>query len=368
MGPLQMLTFFSKIISSKNILTVLVFLITGAGMSGCKKDMVPNKPQVEKRWMVTTIAGDGVASFANGLAANAEFHFPDDVAVASDGALFVTDGDNRRIRKISGGQVTPFAGGDFGFANGVGSSAQFKFPTSLTIDRQGNIFSADARDPRIRKITSAANVTTYAGAEEEGFADGTADSARFRGENRIATDEEGNVFIADAQNNRIRKISVSGIVTTLAGSDTAGFKDGKGKTAQFNFPCGIAVDKLGNVFVSDGSNFCIRKITPEGWVTTIAGKKQQGNLDGVSDVALFEFPTDMVVDGQDNVYVLDLSRIRKISPQGTVSTIAGSIDGFQDGEGASAKFFTPDGLGIDAQGNIYVADTNNNRIRKISFE
>ncbi len=330
--------------------------------------MAPDEPQVEKRWMVTTIAGDGVASFVNGPAAIAEFHFPDDIAVASDGSLFVTDGDNRLIRKIAGGGVTSFAGGDFGIANGVGSSAQFKFPTSLAFDGKGNIYSADARDPRIRKITATAGVTTYAGAEEEGFADGPAESSRFRGENRIATDTEGNVFISDAQNNRIRKISVSGIVTTLAGSDTAGFKDGQGKIAQFNFPCGIAVDKLGNVFVSDGSNFCIRKITPEGWVSTIAGKKKQGHVDGDSGVALFEFPTDMVVDGQDNVYVVDLSRIRKISPQGIVSTIAGSIDGFQDGEGASAKFFTPDGLGIDAQGNIYVADTNNNRIRKISLE
>jgi sugar lactone lactonase YvrE len=144
--------------------------------------------------------------------------------------------------------------------------------------------------------------------------------------------------------------------------------DGQREAAEFDFPCGIAVDKNGNVFVSDGSNFCIRKISPDGQVSTIAGKKIQGHNDGNAGDALFEFPGDMVVDQQDNIYVLDMSTIRKISPMGTVSTFAGSTDGFQDGEGSVAKFFLPYGLGIDTQGNIYVADTNNNRIRKISIE
>lgn len=327
-----------------------------------------NIPQAEKKWMVTTIAGDGDSSFANGPVTSAKFHFPNDVAVAADGSLFVTDGDNRLIRKITGGAVTSFAGGNFGIVNGPGLSARFKYPTSLVFDNQGNLFSADARDPRIRKIDAKALVSTYAGTEEEGFEDGVAASALFRGENHMATDESGNLYIADAQNNRIRKISVSGVVSSLAGSDTAGFRDGPGKTAEFNFPDGIAVDRQGNVFVSDGSNYCIRKITPDGKVSTIAGKKIEGSTDGDTSAALFQFPTDMVIDAQDNLYVLDLSTVRKITPQGVVTTIAGSADGYQDGEGAIAKFFTPYGLGIDLQGNIYIADTNNNRIRKISPE
>lgn len=362
--------FFGKTctIHQKNFIFLLFSLLSCAGFSGCKKDYPEKHVQTAGRWMVTTITGDGDTSLVNGPITIATFHFPDDVAVAPDGSLFVSDGDNRAIRKISGGQVSNFAGGSFGIINGTGSSARFKFPTSLAFDAAGNLYTADARDPRIRKINSAAMVTTYAGIDEEGFADGVAATARFRGENRIATDEMGNIYVADAQNNRIRKISVSGLVTTLAGSDTAGFRDGQGKSALFNFPCGIAIDKAGNIYVSDGSNFSIRKITPDGWVTTVAGKKEQGHVDGDKNAASFEFPGDMVVDVQDNIYVVDISRIRRVTPEGNVSTIAGSTDGFEDGEGVNAKFFTPDGLGIDALGNIYVADTNNNRIRKISLE
>ena len=336
--------------------------------AGCKKDKPGTTPETTGHWTVTTIAGDGDSSFADGPVASAKFHFPNDVAVAADGTLFISDGDNRLIRKIANGMVSGFAGGAFGIVNGMGSAARFKFPTSLAIDNEGNIFSADARDPRIRKINAAAQVTTYAGTDEEGFEDGAAASAEFRGENKVATDNAGNVYIADAQNNRIRKVSVSGVVTTLAGNGTAGMKDGPGDIAEFDFPDGIAVDKQGNLYVSDGSNFSIRKITPDGNVSTFAGKKTEGSRDGEATVALFQFPGDMVIDGQDNLYVLDLSTVRKISPLGFVSTIAGSEDGYQDGEGTVAKFYTPYGLGIDAQGNIYVADTNNNRIRKISLE
>jgi sugar lactone lactonase YvrE len=330
--------------------------------------MPSGKQEPERRWIVSTIAGNGDASFADGATATAKFHFPNDVAVASDGSLFVSDGDNLLIRKIAGGQVSSFAGGTFGIVDGIGASAQFKFPTSLAFDDRGNIFSADARDPRIRKTNPGAVVTTFAGSADEGFADGAGASAKFRGENTIATDETGVVYISDAQNNRIRKIIEPGLVSTIAGSDGPGLRDGQANKAAFDFPDGIAVDKHGNIFVSDGSNFCIRKITPDGMVSTLAGKKQQGHSDGDGTTALFEFPGDMVIDQQDNLYVIDLSTIRKISPMGIVSTIAGSTDGFQDGEGTVAKFFTPYGLGIDAQGNIYVADTNNNRIRKINIE
>jgi sugar lactone lactonase YvrE len=345
-------------------LTALVFT-TGAA---CKKEIPVNKPQSEKKWKVSTVAGGDESSLVNGPLSIARFHFPNDVAVAPNGDLYVTDGGNRSIRKISDGRVSSFAGGDFGILNGNGSAAQFKFPTSIALDANGNIYSTDARDPRVRKINSLADVGFYAGSEMSGFADGPADMARFRGENRIVSDAVGNVYVADAQNNRIRKVGTDGMVSTIAGTDTAGYRDGRGSLALFNFPSGIALDSRGNLFVSDASNFRIRRISPEGEVFTFAGSGRQGNTDGDASIALFEFPTDMVIDGQDNLYVLDQSRIRKISPEGFVSTIAGTVDGFLDGDGSSAKFFTPYGLGIDANGNIYVADTNNNRIRKISFE
>jgi len=336
--------------------------------TACKKDISENKPQSEKKWTVSTVAGGDEAALVDGPVSVARFHFPNDVTVAPNGDLYVTDGDNRLIRKITGGQVSGFAGSDFGIMNGKGITAQFKFPTSICMDAAGIIYSTDARDPRIRKISPQADVTIYAGSETSGFADGYADIAQFRGENMVVADAAGNVYLTDAQNNRVRKISVNGIVSTIAGSATAGYRDGKGSLAEFNFPAGIAMDSQGNLFVSDGSNFRIRRISPEGDVVTVAGKAKQGTTDGDSTIALFDFPTDLVIDHQDNLYVLDGSRVREISREGIVSTIAGSVDGFQDGDGATAKFFTPYGLGIDADGNIYVADTNNNRIRKISFK
>jgi sugar lactone lactonase YvrE len=349
-------------------IAVLTILITAVS---CKKGSSPGgssgKTPGEKTWVVTTVAGDGEASFVNGPASSATFHFPFDVAVAADGTLYVADALNNCIRKVSGGQVSTFAGSGFGIVNGSNNSAEFKYPFSVILDAAGNVYSTDVADPRVRKITSA-GVSTYAGADEEGFLDGDADTAQFREEIAIAADTAGNIYMADAQNNRIRKISVSGKVSTVAGSNTAGFREGSGGTAQFNFPDGIVVDKQGNLYVSDASNSRIRKITPDGRVSTFAGSGISGHEDGDAGIARFDYPMDMVIDSAGNLYVLDISRIRKVSPEGAVSTIAGSTDGYVDGDGSTAKFYTPAGLGIDAQGNIYVADTNNNRIRKISFQ
>jgi sugar lactone lactonase YvrE len=358
--------FFCKAIKQTTLIPVgLMILACGPG---CKKMVTDDQPSAVKKWMVSTVAGTGEASFADGALLSAKFHFPDDVTVAADGTIYVTDGDNQSIRKIFGGQVTTYAGGSFGIVNGPGLSAQFKFPTNIASDASGNVYTTDARDPRIRKISPGAEVSTFAGSAAAGFADGNADTARFRGENSIVADAQGNVYVADAQNNRIRKISVSGKVSTIAGSDSAGFRDGQGEQALFNFPKGIAIDMQGNLFIADGANFRIRKITPSGQVSTIAGGDKQGSTDGDAGIARFEFPNDIVTDREGDLFVLDLSRIRKISPEGMVSTIAGSTDGYVDGDGASAKFYTPYGIGIDSQGNIWVADTNNNRIRKISFE
>jgi sugar lactone lactonase YvrE len=343
------------------------FIILAIGNS-CKKETPQDKPVSEKKWIVTTIAGDGTTSSANGPAASAGFHFPNDVAVGADGSLYVTDIQNHSIRKISNGQVSTFAGSVFGIANGNGAVAEFKFPLGISMDANGNVYTTDVGDSRIRKINPLADVSIYAGDEEEGFADGDADTARFGEEAGIVADASGNIYVADAQNNRIRKVSASGKVTTIAGNGMAGFKDGPGATAQFNFPTGITIDPQGNLFVTDGSNFRIRKITQDGNVSTIAGGDKEGSTDGDAGTAQFEYPNDIVTDGSGNLFVLDMSRVRKISAEGNVSTIAGSTDGYVDGEGAAAKFNTPDGIGIDQQGNIYVADTNNNRIRKISFE
>ena len=349
----------------KKYFVPLAVVILSAGIA-CKK-VIPPK---EKKWVVSTIAGEGTKGFADGPASFSKFQVPFDVAVAADGTIYVTDALNRRIRKIEAGQVSTFAGnGTNGIVNGNGNQAQFKGPYLLALDGNGNLYTLDVTDPRIRKISPAAEVSTYAGTAIPGFADGAVAIAQFKeGEGGIVADAQGNIYMADYNNQRIRKISISGQVTTIAGSGNSGFRNGNGGTAQFNFPGGIAIDKQGNLYVADGLNFRIRKITPGGEVSTFAGSGVSGDVDGDAGMAQFNYITDIVVDAQGNLFVTDDNRVRKISPQGVVSTIAGSIAGYADGPGASAKFNGPSGLGIDARGNIYVADATNNRIRKISFE
>lgn len=359
------ITFNMSTSGAKSVLMAFMILLFGMG---CAKQMPEPKSQPEQKWIVSTVAGDGTASFTNGPGASANFHFPFDVVVNAEGVIYVTDVQNHCIRRIADGVVSTFAGGAFGIQNGSGLSAQFKYPFSITMDAAGNIYTTDVSDSRIRKINTAAEVSTYAGSGEEGFADGDVDSARFGEEASIVADALGNVYVADPQNNRIRKITISGKVFTIAGSGAEGFREGIGKMAQFNFPDGIALDKMGNIYVADAGNYRIRKITSEGLVTTYAGSDKSGFVDGMAGAARFNYPTDIVADSLGNLYVLDVDRIRKIAPDGVVSTIAGNGNGFMDGVGGIAKFFTPAGIGIDVRGNIYVADTDNNRIRKLSLE
>ncbi|HEX7903984.1 MAG TPA: NHL repeat-containing protein [Chitinophagaceae bacterium] len=350
-------------------------LLTLIAAVGCKKhnqdfQVIATPPSVEKKWVVTTVAGNGTASFVNGEALSATFHFPEDVAVDRNGNIYVTDALNFCIRKIVNGGVSNFAGGSSaGIENGIGTSAQFRNPYSVALDATGNLYTSDENDPRIRKISPAREVSVYAGTETMGFADGNAGMARFSLGNSITADALGNLYVADAMNSRIRKVSISGQVTTVAGSGVFGFNDGAAATARFATPGGIVVDAHGNLYVADRANFRIRKITPEGFVSTIAGSGIEGYRDGNVNEARFTIDIhDIVIDRQGNLYLADDNRIRKISPEGIVSTIAGSTPGFQDGEGSSARFNFPAGMGIDGSGNLYVADLNNNRIRKISFE
>lgn len=357
---------------------LLILMIAVAANISCKKNNVESPPMnpppppspIEKKWLVTTVAGDGSASLVNGPSLSAAFHFPEDVVVAANGTIYVTDIFNRVLRKIAAGQVSTLAGGvGFDIIDGNGASAGFKSPYSITIDANGNLYTSDDNDPRVRKISSIGEVLTYAGIGTPGFADGNKDVAQFKSGNYIIADALGNLYISDAGNNRIRKISVSGQVTTIAGTGIPGHKDGSVATAQFNFPGGVTIDQQGNLYIIDRGNFRIRKITPAGEVSTVAGSGVQGDKDGNSGEAQFNLDTrDIAIDDLGNLYLSDRDRIRKINPEGIVSTIAGSTSGYNDGDGTSAKFNFPNGLGIDTQGKIYVADLNNNRIRKLSFE
>jgi sugar lactone lactonase YvrE len=179
---------------------------------------------------------------------------------------------------------------------------------------------------------------------------------------------QGAIYIDDTNNGRMRKISAAGQVSTFAGKETKGYVDGDTSVAEFLNPNAIVFDKQGNMYVADNGNYCIRKITPAGMVSRFSGIGTTGMADGGPGVAQFQYINDMVINNDGNLFLCDGDRIRKVTPIGEVSTIAGSSTGYADGSGPDAKFNYPAGLAIDAEGNLYVADAMNNRVRKISFK
>lgn len=345
--------------------------------------------KIDPQGNVTTLAGNGIAGFADGTggpSGTAEFDYPRGVAVDGHGNVYVADTNNYRVRKIdTSGNVSTFAGnGVQGYVDGsLGPSgtAEFYGPTDVAISSQGALYIADSESLRIREVDASGTMTTVAGTgggSPVGWArDGTGGpygSAQFYMPQGVAVDSQGNVYVGDTWDNRVRKIDPSGNVTTLAGNGVAGFVDGPGATAEFSMPCGVAVDALGNVFVADSWNAAIRKIDPDGRVTTLAGNGFFGSVDGPggpTGPAEFMGPVDVAVDSHDNVYVADAraNRIRKIDPSGNVTTLAGNgVRGFADGTGGasgSAEFNLPYGVAVGAGGELYVADNGNERIRRI---
>src|SRR5690606_10205349 len=262
-------------------------------------------------------------------------------------------------------QVSTLAGSTAGDTNGTGEAAQFNRPRGVSTDSQGNIYVADSDNHKIKKITPNGVVTTFAGSTQ-GDADGTGTDAQFNIPRGLAMDNQDNLYIADSNNHKIRKITPNGVVTTLAGS-VSGFEDETGENAKFNLPYAIVIDGQNNLYIADHFNHKIRKITPNGVVTTLAGSAQ-GDSDGMGANAQFWGPSGIELDSQNNLYVADHfnHKIRKITPSGVVTTFAGSTTGFEDELGENAKFKTPFGIAIDPQNNLYVSDYGNNKIRKIT--
>ena len=331
--------------------------------------------------IVSTFAGSGPTGiqkggFADGPGNRARFDCPIGITIDAAGNLYVADSYNDSIRKVTPeGEVSTLAGDERGFADGQGSDAMFWRPHGITIDAAGNLYVADKHNSRIRKVAPKGEVSTLAGSEM-GFADGSGSDARFYIPEGIAIDATGNLYVADTYNNRIRKVTPKGKVSTLAGSGEEGFADGQGNTAQFNRPSGIAIDAAGNLYVADFWNSRIRKITVKGEVSTLAGSDEEGLADGQGSSARFDGPSGITIDAAGNLYVTDVrsNRIRMVTPEGEVSTLVGSdskdpdeVGGFADGEGSVAQFDSPYGIAIDAEGNLYVTDSNNYRIRKIEI-
>lgn len=236
------------------------------------------------------------------------------------------------------------------------------------MDADGDVYIADADNNEIRKITPAGAVTTLAGYGIPGNANGTGTAASFNHPEGVAVDAEDDVYVADTGNNEIREITSAGVVSTLAGSGSPGKSDGGGAYASFNHPDGIAVDSQGNVYVADTGNDEIREIIAGGAVITLAGSGAPGEANGVGVAASFDHPEGIAVDSTDHVYVADTrnDEIRKITPGNVVSTLAGSgSPGNADGIAAAASFDNPSGVAVDSVGNLFVADGGNDELRVI---
>lgn len=325
----------------------------------------------------STLAGTpgSVVNSAEGSGSAAQFHSPRGVGVDGSGNIFVADSANNTIRKVTAaGTVSTFAGtaGSQGSADGTGSAARFTEPFGVAVDTSGNLYVADTSNNRIRKITAAGVVTTLAGGSGQGSTDGTGTAARFNEPRGVAVDGSGNVYVADYQNHTLRKITPAGVVSTLAGSAGAsGSSDGTGSAARFKSLQGVAVDTAGNVYVADTANRTIRKVTAAGVVTTLAGTAEQsGSTDGSGAVARFSEPRGITVDSTGTLYVADYTAhtLRKVTSAGVVSTLAGraGTPGTTDATGTAARFYYPSGVSVDSAGNLYVADTSNNTLRKIT--
>ncbi len=326
---------------------------------------------------VTTLAGQALAAGnVDGAGSSARFFYPTGI-VAAQGNLHVADTNNSTLRRIavSSGAVTTPAGspGFAGSADGAGSAASFNNPSGVAVDSAGNVYVADTLNHTLRKVTASGVVTTLAGLPgTSGSADGSGSNARFHGPQGLALDAAGNLLVADTNNHTIRKFAPStGAVTTLGGlAGKAGATDGAGTSARFNSPTGVALDDSGSIYVADAENHTIRKITSAGVVSTLAGTVgQPGCADGTGTAAKFSSPSAIAFDhSSGNLCVADTGNftIRMIVPAtGVTSTLAGTAgtSGSTDGTGSAALFFQPTGIATDGTGAIYVADTDNHTIR-----
>jgi sugar lactone lactonase YvrE len=344
-------------------------LIVSDGMSQTIRRVTPEG-------VVTTVAGfPWLPGSLDGHASIARFHGPAGVAVDADDNIYVADHYNHVIRRITPfGAVSTFAGafGISGGDDGQGAEARFTLPLDVLLDNDGNLVVSSYA---VRRITMDGVVTTIAGSEFGLGPDGKRSGARFGSTLEMATDQDGNVYVSDTEYHTIRKVSPSGEVTTIAGAHgQEGHRDGPAHQALFHWPIGLDVDRHGNIYVADFGNHVIRKISAAGEVTTIAGDP---GVSGMFDnyitgqfPTIFSTPQYVAVDHHGNVFVTSQWQhsVRKIRPDGRVRTVAGVYNSFgaDDGDASLARFSSPAGLAVDAQGNVYVADTGNNAVRRIS--
>ena len=303
------------------------------------------------------------------------------MAPDGSGNLYIADRSNHRIRKVdSAGNITTVAGtgtAGFGGDGGAAVAAQLNSPTGVAPDGSGNLYIADTDNRRIRKVDSAGNITTVAGDGTTGFGGdgGAAVAAQLNSPIGVAPDGSGNLYIADQNNDRIRKVDSAGNITTVAGDGTTGFggDGGAAVAAQLNLPHSVAVDGAGNLYIADWGNHRIRKVDSAGVITTVAGSGTAGfgGDGGAAVAARLSLPTGVAVDGSGNLYIADWGnhRIRKVNSAGVITTVVGDGTAGFGGDGgaaAAAQLNSPRGVAPAGSGNLYIADTGNNRIRKLT--
>jgi uncharacterized protein (TIGR03437 family) len=327
--------------------------------------------------VITTVAGNGTPGFSgdNGPATSAQLHVPKGIAVDSSGNLYIADTGNIRIRKVSNGVITTVAGAainGFGGDNGPATSAQLSYPEGVAVDSNGNLYIADYDNARIRRVSNGV-ITTVAGTATYGFSgdNGPATSAQLSGNDAVAVDPAGNLYISDIGNRRIRRVS-NGVITTVVGGGTSFGAGGPATSSHFSDPSGVAVDSSGNLYIAASADNRILKVS-NGIITTVAGNGTSGGNgdNGPATSAQLNNPLGVALDHGGNLYIADYynSRIRKVS-NGVITTVAGngtsSAFSGDDGPATSAALTGPNGVAVDAGGNLYISEVGNNRIRKVS--
>ena len=332
---------------------------------------------------ISTVAGTRNSGFRRdgGLATSAELDLPLGIAVDGSGDLFIADSRNHRIRRVlATGIITTLAGSNnFGGDGGPATDALLFFPLSVAVNSLGDLYIADSRNHRIRQVNVSGTITTVAGTGDPDFAGdgGQARAADLFAPRDLTFDADENLYIADLGNRRVRKVTPGGVISTVAGIGTSGSTgDGGPATSAELVPVGVAVDGAGNLFIADngGSGSRIRKVTTSGVITTVAGTGEIGfgGDGGPATAAQISFRLGIAVDGADDLYIADTdnSRVRKVSADGVITTVAGTggttIGGDDGGPATSATIVIPAGLSFDESGALYVAERNSNRIRKIN--
>ncbi|SED12939.1 Ig-like domain (group 3) [Nocardioides exalbidus] len=374
----------AAVVNGKAVLSVSTLAIgryrVRAAFSGTN-DLMPSASGDNGTTPIRTIAGTGTPGFSGdgGAATSARLIYPSNLAVDGAGNVYVVDNGNNRIRKVAtDGTITTVAGngtGGFSGDGGPATSAQLNNPYSIAVDAAGTLYIGDDGNNRIRKVDLQGTITTYGGTGISGFSGdgGPATLARLRVAS-MAIDAAGTVYFTDQGNGYVRKITPDGIITTIAGTGTSGYSGdgGPGTSAQIRSPYGVGVDAAGNVYFAEISNHVIRKVTPQGIISTYAGTGVAGSTGdgGQATLARLSTPGGMAVDASGNVFFnqFGTNQVRKVAPDGVISTVAGTGTAGYTGDGGpsrSAQLNDTEGLAIDAAGNLYLADSSNNVVRRV---